>query len=142
MQEIKHPENAAWRVECAKLLNLKFASFLRDRFFSVEAREGAQVVEVTVLLSNTDESFYYPVLTQIQHSSHSLSAFEAACVLLDFIEAYFAEYFSNDESVYLPIDLSLFRVGDYELMAKGQVHNKFLENIADTWLEQPSLTLH
>ncbi len=111
----------------------------------------------TLLLANADESLYYPMETRIALASgpagqgeieaeaaskgadgaRTLATLdEAGALLVDVLDFYIAEYLKGDREVYLTIDWSDLRFGDFVVQTRGQVHNRKLERMADELLRQ------
>jgi hypothetical protein len=117
-----------------KSMNTKFAGWLKDRNFQVSTSSDDDTACVTVTLKNNNETFSYPVESRIHHKNQNVTGKEAALFLLDYIDAYFDEYFREDESIYLPIDWSNNTYEGVEFQIKGQVLNQYIENLADQLL--------
>ena len=118
--------------DLAKILNIKYASQLKDRSFFIEISSGYKTMaEVSLTLKNKTESFYYPVKARIDLESNKMKKREAALFLLDYIEMYFEEYFENSEDTFLPIDWSNFSFEGSDFQMCGQIHNLNREKEAD-----------
>ena len=130
--------------ELASILNIRYASSLGERQFSFTADLDFQkdVAQVQVLLQNQDQSFYYPVDGRISAENHTLSLRECALAVIDFIEAYFGEYFGGDENVFLPIDWNDFSFEGIDFQLKGQVRNLKAEQMADELLYPKQESAH
>lgn len=127
--------------DIAKMMEKKYAAFLRGRFFSItaayvaSAKEKPESVYVTVLLRNKDETFYYPVEARMMLDG-SLAKKEAALFLLDYIDVYFEEFLMGDEDTFIAIDWSDFEWEERKFQLKGQVLNNALEKEADNLLNK------
>jgi hypothetical protein len=122
--------------ECSALSNLmekKYASFLSQRSFETEVTKDARGVYAKVTLKNATGSYFYPVEGRIAHLDHDMSARDAGLFLLDYIDAYFEEYFREGD-VYLPIDWSNYEHDGVPLQLKGQILNLEAERLADELL--------
>ena len=92
--------------------------------------------EEKVLLKKEDESFYYPVETQINLAEEGLSQKEAALFLFDYIDYYFDEYFKEDERIYLNIDWKKIQFDSKSFQIKGQILNLKQEKAAENLLNK------
>ncbi len=125
------------RDECNQLasqLGKKYAAYLNDRYFLVEARDDSSGVYVTVTLRNQSASYVYPVESRLAHSSHDLSRRDGALLLADYIDEYFSEFFREAGDCYLPIDWAEFEWEGIPFQLKGQILNLEVEALADEWL--------
>lgn len=124
--------------ECAALaaaMGRKYSSFLKERYFEMKVRSDRQGTYATVLLRNQSGSFYYPVEGRVADMDHDMNEREAAMFLIDYIDAYFEEFFRENGEVYLPIDWATFDWEGVPLQLKGQILNLEVEEMADRWLE-------
>ena len=127
--------------ECAEIadtLNRKYAGFVGARHFEVETSKDSTGIHAKVTLRNRSGSFCYPVEGRLAHIDHDLGLRDAAHLLLDFIDAYFAEYFREGD-VYLPIDWADYESDGITLQMRGQILNLEAERLADEWLKGESL---
>ena len=107
---------------------------------AVKAEKNDTDVLVQVLLSNEDESFFYPVDARVKFEVEEMSVNEAALFLIDYIDVYFEEFLlEEDEELYLPIDWKDFEYEAVNFQMKGQIFNKSLENMADELLRQSEI---
>lgn len=123
-------------LELAATMGRKYASFLNERYFEIEARFDGQGVYATVLLRNETGSFYYPVECRIADNDHHMTRHEAGLFLMDYADSYFEEFFRENGEVYLPIDWSTFDWEGTQLQVKGQIMNLALEKMGDEWIEK------
>lgn len=122
------------RAIIADLLNKKYAAYLDGRCFELSCQQEGDELMVTVLLSNDDDSFHYPIEARISLSAYSLSSRDACHFLCDYIDIYLTNYFEENEELYLPIWWSQRSWQDKEFFVKAQKLNKALENHADRLL--------
>lgn len=136
--------------DLGRILNIRYGPYLGARRFQVRAETHAKYVEVVITLQNDQESYVYPVEGRVELTPDGVSAREGALLLIDFIGAYFEEFFDNDENTFIPIDWSEFQFESTTLFLRGQVLNKQRERDADAWLadnaastvETPTPTVH
>ncbi|MEI6079555.1 MAG: hypothetical protein WCQ53_02825 [bacterium] len=113
-----------------------FNDLKKDENIFFEGHYEDDVCYLELILKNHDESFYYPVETTISLKDHPILApDDARLVLLDFIGAYFEDYFGTDRESLIPIDWAPFKMGDLTIYARGQVLNKKLEKMAEDILK-------
>lgn len=129
------PEEIA---EMEAVFNERFFSFIkRDENIFIEGGCEEEILYITLILKNTDESFYYPFETSISKKDNPALSFEdAKNILLDFIGAYFEEYFSSDRGTFISIDWCEFNCEGVKFHARGQVINKKIEDLADSFLKE------
>ena len=130
------------------ILNLKYAEHLEGqragkkthKRFSIEAYQDVSYGWLRVLLKDEDEYFYYPVelgfsLRDEDHVRHGKerTVQEQVFLLLEYVDAYFEEFFM-EESTYLPIDWTAFEYEGITFKLRGQIYNRYLEKLADSYL--------
>lgn len=118
----------------ATAMNKKFSPFMRDRFFELQSKGDAGVVEVTATLRNQDGSFFYPVEGRLNSRDQGIKPDEAAGLLVDTIDQYYQEYLLNGGEVYLPIDWADYESDGIQMQLRGQIRNLVLEKMADDLL--------
>lgn len=109
----------------------------QDERFAVEGRLQGSLASVKVTLSNSDESYFYPVeasadLTEV--SQPNPKALQE--LLLDFVDYYYGRYLAEERDLYLPIDWAPVVFGEDTVMARGQVLNLKAERLADELLKR------
>lgn len=127
----------------AKAMESKYAMALKGRTFAVEAEVKGRGVFVKVILSNQDKSYYYPVEARVLYEKEEMQRGEAALFLLDYIDAYFDEYLTQEnEEIYLPIDWADFQYEAVDFQMRGQILNLKLEELAEEFLKKGSPAIH
>jgi len=128
------PEEIA---EMEAIFNEQFLSYLKkDENISFEGDFSEGKCHVTCILKNHDETYCYPFEASISSTEHkSLAAVDAKSLLLDFISAYFEEFFAENREIYVPIEWTTFRIEDVNIHARGQIVNKKLEKGAEDILK-------
>lgn len=116
-------------------LNQKYGRRLKAETFSVSATEQDSTVIVTLHLAALDRTFEYRMESAVTVDEKLVHTRELALELaLDFLEWYLGEYFKNERELLLPLDWQPHRFGEHEVMAKGDVRNPELDDMADAWL--------
>lgn len=129
--------------ELSSVMERKYAAHLSQRRFEVIANKDATGVYAKVTLKNKSGSYFYPVEGRLAHLDHDMTAKEAVLFLLEYIDAYFAEYFREGGEVYLPIDWADYEYDGVPMQLKGQILNLEVEKMADEWLAKgDGPTLH
>ena len=126
--------------DLARIMNLKYAPYRKDRYFSLRLVEGVWV-EIKVTLSSLDKTFVYPIEAKFESQDKDKTKAERQqhiFAVLDYIDQYFEEYFKEDENVFIPIDWSLHSWEGHEFYLKGQVVNEKLETMAERWIHDHS----
>jgi len=113
-----------------------FAHLKKDENISFEGFFAEGACHVICTLKNAEETFCYPFEAAISSKEHSdLTASDAKNLLLDFIGAYFEEYFADNRETYVPVEWATFRIEDINIHAHGQIMNKKLEKHAEDILK-------
>jgi len=118
-----------------KIMNLKYASFLKSRKFSIKHSLGESSCLVEILLKNDDESFWYPIEAKMELLESDLKDREASLLLLDYIDSFFGSYFQEDENIFVPIDWSSRVFEGETIYIKGQKLNLKVEKRAAEFLK-------
>lgn len=119
------------------VFNERFFDFLEkdeNAFFEGYFSNGN--LFITLIISNEDESYYYPFETMLRGSENEgIDEEKARMALVDFIGTYFEDFFNNNRQTYIPIDWSPYTMDGIKFYAKAQVINKKLEKEADDILK-------
>ena len=115
-------------------MTANYAPYLQGRSFAIVAMECEGALYVTTLLSNSDESFYYPVDTRIDYKAEEMSRYDAFIFLVDYLDLYFEEYLTEDDDLLLTIDWTFHQYDAVDFQMKGQIINKKMEKMADELL--------
>ncbi len=116
-------------------LNQKYGRRLKGEAFSISASEQDSTIVVTLHLAALDRSFEYTMESAVMIDEKLIHTRELALELaLDFLDWYLGEYFKNEREVLLPLDWQPHRFGEFEVMAKGDIRNPELDDMADAWL--------
>jgi hypothetical protein len=131
----KPPLNDEEAADLAHLLELKYAAHLDGRTFEVTTEIKDDAVYGTVILRNADDSFYYPLEARIKHVHEEMSAKDASMFLVDYLDYYLDEYFTDEaENLFIPIDWTDRQWDAVDLQIRGQVFNKKIDKMADELL--------
>ena len=116
-------------------LNQKHGRRLKGETFSISASEQDTTVIICIHLAATDRSFEYRMESAVTVDEKLVHTRELALELgLDFLDWYLGEYFKNDRELLLPLDWQAHRFGEFEVLARGDVRNPELDDMADAWL--------
>tara|TARA_B100000609_G_scaffold199641_1_gene205350 strand:+ start:9313 stop:9813 length:501 start_codon:yes stop_codon:yes gene_type:complete len=124
------------RLECAEivdaLLERHDAYLGDDESFVIEGFTSESEAHVKMLLSNKDESFYYPVECRLHLGDNEIrEPGDALMLVLDFLDYYISRFLREDRELFLPIEWGSFEFDKYEVWARGQILNRKLDQIAD-----------
>lgn len=118
-----------------------FDKLKKDENIFFEGHYEDEVCYVTLILKNSDESFYYPFETSLSLKDNSeVTAEDARLSLMDFIGSYFDYYFEQNRDAFVLIDWTSYKMDDLTIYARGQVFNKKLENMGDDILQSAGFT--
>jgi hypothetical protein len=105
-------------------LETRHSRKLRDERFTVSARMEDRVVIVELLLARLDQTFLYEMsVAKPVPEDGSLSVAECLDLCLDFLDWYLGRYFEEDRDLLLPLDYQPHRIGEHEVLARGDVKN-------------------
>jgi len=119
-----------------KVLHDRHGTSLMDETLTIAARiEGANPL-FQVVLEKKDRTIRYTMEAAVSRVAYpAMSLGETLDVCVDFLDWYLAEYFREDRDAFLPLDWKAFRFGDLEVMARGDLRNALLDDLADAWLQ-------
>jgi len=132
----------ALRTRILDQLAKRHGSALRNEHFEVDARKEGEDAVVSLVLSTDDRTSVYRMEAAIHREQYvAMTLQQSIDVALDFLDWYLGEYFREERDAFLPLDWKAFRFGDVEVMARGEVRNEFLDDMADAWLrgERPDV---
>lgn len=128
-------------LDLTRILNLKYASYLKDRLFQVDYCAGKSELLASLTLHNTDKSFFYQVEAKASlKDAAEFSSRDAILAMVDYIDIYFDEFFKEEEDVYLPIDWTDMSFENLSFQMRGQVRNLRCEFLADELLKEESVS--
>jgi hypothetical protein len=110
--------------------------------FEVEGHLDGKLVVVALTLSNGSRTFVYRMEAAVSTEDRGVPTVdEAVDLCFDFLDWYLEEYFREARELLLPLDFQPHRFGDLEILARGDVHNEVLDELADAWLrgERPEV---
>lgn len=118
-------------------LNKKYISFLENETILVEAGFNKTQVQIKTTLKKNDDSVVYPIeAVYIVNPESKLTAPAVAELMLDYLDAYWNEYFTENRDVYVLLDWSKHECEGFNFYMRGFVRNQALENQADALLRQ------
>tara|TARA_B100001964_G_C14111335_1_gene543972 strand:- start:540 stop:959 length:420 start_codon:yes stop_codon:yes gene_type:complete len=117
--------------DLSKILNLKYASYIKDRTFSISCYAEDKAINVQILLKNSDKSFFYPVECRLKIQDQKQSVNDLALLLLDYMDVYFDEFFKENENAFIPIDWTEHNFEGVFFQMRGQIINLYQELKAD-----------
>lgn len=122
-------------------LNKKFSTLLKNEKFSLETGFKGTQVQLKLILSNEDKSFYYPIEAICMNEplpedeeDEMLTPNDVAYLMLDYLTLYFEEFLTEDRNVFLPLDWSVHQSDEFSFFLRGFVRNLKVEKIADEFL--------
>jgi len=127
--------DAARSARIAALLDSRHGKSLRDETLDIAARVEGENPVMQVVLRSRDRSLVYTMEAALVRSDYpTIGLSEGLDVCVDFLDWYLGEYFREGRDAFLPLDWKKFRFGDLEVMARGDLRNDLLEDLADAWL--------
>ena len=121
-----------------RLMNMRYSRYLKGKLFEIDASYQPPSLSLVMTLRNEDESFYYPVTTTFTFEGRNkeISPRDASTILMDYITAYFHEYFQSNGEVLLPIDDQPYSFRGAHFLVRGQIFNKKADDEADALLKE------
>lgn len=108
---------------------------LRNESFSLDARVEGENPVMQVVLKSDDRTLEYTMEAAFVRADYpAFGMSDALDVCVDFLDWYLGEYFREERDAFLPLDWKKFRFGDLEVMARGDLRNALLDDLADAWL--------
>lgn len=132
----------AYQQKVIDKLNERHGAMLRNERFTLEARKEGEDAIVRVTLESFDRTHVYWMEAAVRREQyHAMTLAASIDVELDFLDWYIGEYFREERDAFLPLDWKVFRFGDMDVLARGEVRNAFLDDAADAWLrgERPDI---
>jgi hypothetical protein len=103
--------------------------------FRIESGAAGSQVQLRICLQSEDGQFGYPVETILCSQNGESFAVEGGvkelAVMLDFQDAYWAEYFRSERETFVTIDWSEHTYEGYQIYIRGFQRNFGLESAAD-----------
>lgn len=130
------------RTKILDTLGRRHGGMLRNERFELDARREGDDAVVTLVLASHDRTSVYHMEAAVRREQYvAMTLAQSIDVALDFLDWYLGEYFREERDAFLPLDWKPFRFGDVEVMARGELKNEFLDDMADAWLrgERPDV---
>jgi hypothetical protein len=119
------------------LLNKKHSAYLDDETFELLSGSNKEQVQIKVCLKKNDNSVIYPIEVICNREDHpDLKPDEIARVILDYLDSYWYEYFSEERDLFVPLDWSGHAFEGVRFFLRGFVRNLGLETQADILLKE------
>lgn len=125
------------------LLKQKHGRWLRDEQLTLQAQAHEHVVVATLKLTKNDHSSQYVMEAAVTVDDKMVCSEDAALNLgVDFLDWCLGAYFKDQREVLLPMDWQPHRFGEFEILARGDLTNPGLDDMADAWLrgDRPDVT--
>lgn len=99
--------NAEFLSEVCSLLEKKYAAYLNDEVFVLEAGSTATQVQLRLTLAKRDGSYSYPIECVLPRSPQDdVSPDDAGIILLDYLDVYWNEFLTEGRDTWVTIDWS------------------------------------
>lgn len=122
----------------AQALEKRYKTFLNDEVFKLETGFSLHQVQMKLTLKKKDESIEYPLegIFLKEENAVEKSNSEIILLMIDYLDVYWSEYFSEARSVFFPIDWSGHSCEGLTFYFRGFIRNKSLEAQADEILKK------
>jgi hypothetical protein len=127
--------SAAEQSDICRALGKKYMTYMANDVFAIEAIENQHQIQMRITLQRSDLSWAYPVEV-VCPKEFQITSVQAAELILDYVDCYWGEYFSNDRDVYLSIDWQSHKFEELEFFIRGSVRNLAAEKMASELLSQ------
>lgn len=119
-------------------LTTRYKTFLNDETFELQAGASLNQLQMQLILKKRDGSVEYPIEGIFLKDDFSVQKNNNEIILLmiDYLDVYWSEYFSESRSVFLPIDWSDHSCEGLTFYLRGFIRNKSLEEQADEILKK------
>ena len=118
-----------------KLLNKKHLVYLENEIFEIECGASQEQIQIRVSLIKNDNTTYYPIeCVFMKETSEAFKESDIAVTMLDYLDIYWANYFSEERNVFIPLDWSKHEFEGIAFYIRGFVRNLQLEAHADDFL--------
>ena len=122
-------------VNIKKLLNKKHLVYLENEEFIIESGSTKEQIQIKVSLIKSDKSNCYPIeCVFVKETDNEFKETEIAFKMLDYLDIYWANYFSEERNIFIPLDWSAHEFEGVQFYMRGFVRNLQLENDADEFL--------
>lgn len=133
--------NPVWTEEeilsIKKLLDKKHLVYLEDEEFIIEVGSTKDQVQLKVSLIKKDKSNYYPIeCVFVKETTSEFKETEIAFKMLDYLDVYWSNYFSEERNMFIPLDWSKHEFEGIHFYIRGFVRNLQLEIHANEFLSK------
>lgn len=118
-------------------LNKKYVSFLEQEVIEIETGFDKYQAQVKMILKKIDGSLVYPIeAIHVLDPEGKSTAATAIDVMVDYLDAYWNEYFTENRDVYVSLDWTMHTCESVNFYLRGFVRNQELESAADALLRE------
>lgn len=118
-----------------KLLNKKHLVYLENETFEVESGVSQDQIQIRVSFIKNDNSTSYPIeCIFMKETAEEFKELSIAVAMLDYLDIYWENYFSEERNVFIPLDWSKHEFEGIIFYMRGFVRNLQLEAHADNFL--------
>jgi hypothetical protein len=129
------PEDELFKV--TKLLNKKHMIYLENEHFEIESSFDQNQVQLCISLTKKDMSKSYPIeCVFIKETNQSYQNSSIALTMLDYLDIYWTNYFSEERTVFVPLDWSKHEFEGLNFYIRGFIRNLDLETNANEFLSK------
>lgn len=120
-----------------RLLNKKHSAYLENEVFDVESGFSKEQIQIRVSLKKQDDSAFYPIeCIFIKEIDDKIKDSEIAMSILDYLDIYWTDYFTEERNVFIPLDWSKHEFEGIVFYIRGFIRNLKLETEADAFLQK------
>lgn len=118
-----------------KLLNKKHFVYLEKESLEIESGVSAEQIQIRVSLIKNDNSTCYPIeCIFVKETAEGFKESEIAVSMLDYLDIYWENYFTEERNVFILLDWSLHEFEGITFYMRGFIRNLQLEAHADEFL--------
>ncbi len=118
------------------LLNKKHSLYLDDEEFILEVGTSKEQIQIKIVLIKKNNIASYPIECIYLKETAKEEEQDIVLKMIDYLDIYWANYFSEERNVFVPIDWSKHEFEGICFYMRGFLRNIELENAANEFLNK------
>lgn len=118
------------------LLNKKHSLYLDDEEFILEIGTSKEQIQLKIALNKKNNNVSYPIECIYLKETAKEEEQDIVLKMIDYLDIYWANYFSEERNVFVPIDWSKHEFEGVSFYVRGFLRNIELENAANEFLHK------
>lgn len=121
-------------IDIKKLLNKRHSVYLENESFEIESGSSHNQVQISVSLKKNDNTACYPIECVFIKETGDVKESEIAMKMIDYLDIYWTNYFSEERNVFIPLDWSKHDFEGIMFYIRGFIRKPQLETYANNLL--------